>query len=165
MAMSTGSATLSSGRHMRPARHNFPNAILSDRERAHDLDRRAFVQGSDQGQDMLRFLMISQWTCHCPKIARKRRCGYTRGTRQARKLERKCGDTALPQGTPRPGVVLIETLRRTGGCATARRPVPATAFILSNGVCRGPTPRSCASSEGGGGLRQVLNRLTTGGHA
>ena len=61
------------GRHMRPARHKFPNAILSDRKRAHDLDRRANVQGSDQDQKMLRFPMISQWTCHRPKRARKRR--------------------------------------------------------------------------------------------
>ena len=67
MATSTGSATPSSGRRMRPARHKFPNAILSDRERAHDLDRRAIVQGSDQDQNMLRFPMISQWTCHRPK--------------------------------------------------------------------------------------------------
>jgi len=69
----TGSATPSSGRHMRPARHNFQNAISSDRERAHDLDRRAIVKGSKQDQDMLRFRMISQWTCHRPKIACKRR--------------------------------------------------------------------------------------------
>ena len=73
MVTSTGSATPSSGRHMRPARHKFPNAILSDRERAHDLDRRAIVQGSDQDQNMLRFPMISQWTCHRLKIARQRR--------------------------------------------------------------------------------------------
>jgi len=44
VATSTGSATPSSGRHMRPARHNFPNEILSDRQRGHDLDRRAIVQ-------------------------------------------------------------------------------------------------------------------------
>jgi len=70
---STGSATPSSGRHTRPARYNFPNAILSDRERAHDLDRQTIVPGSEQDQNMLRFLMISKWTCHRPKIARKRR--------------------------------------------------------------------------------------------
>jgi len=58
---------------MRPARHKFPNAILSDRGRAHDLDRRAIVQGSDQDLDMLRFPVISQWTCHRSKIARKMR--------------------------------------------------------------------------------------------
>jgi len=49
----TGSATPSSGRHMRPVRHNSQNAISSDRERAQDLDRRAIVQGSKQDQDML----------------------------------------------------------------------------------------------------------------
>jgi len=73
VATSTGSATPSSGRQRRPARHNFSNAILSDQERSHDRDRRAIVQGSDQDHDMLRFPMISQWTCHRPKIARRTR--------------------------------------------------------------------------------------------
>jgi len=45
---------------VRPARHKITNGILSDRERAHDLDRRAIVQGSDQDQNVLRFPMISQ---------------------------------------------------------------------------------------------------------
>jgi len=67
VATSTGSATPSSGRQRRPARHNFSNAILSDQERSHDRDRRAIVQGSDQDHDMLRFPMMSQWTCHRPK--------------------------------------------------------------------------------------------------
>jgi len=47
--------------------------------------------------------------------------------------------------------VLIETLRRAGGCATARRPVQATAFIPSNGVCTGPTPPLVDVPRGGRG--------------
>jgi len=73
LASRTGSATPSSGRHMRPAPYNFQNAVSSDRERAHDLDLRVIVQGSKRAQDVLQFRMTSQWTCHRPKIARKRR--------------------------------------------------------------------------------------------
>ena len=97
MATSTGSATPSSGRHMRPARHNFSNAILSDRQRARDLDRRAFVQRSEQDQNMLRFPMMSQWTCHRPKIARKRRSSglCPPHTRPSAKIGRRAGLRAL----------------------------------------------------------------------
>ena len=57
---------------------------------------------------------------------------------------------------------LIETLRRTGGSVTARKPVPATAFIPSNGVCTGPTPPLVGvPREGRGpstGTQQAANR-------
>jgi len=108
----TGSATPSSGRHMRPARHKFPNAILSERKRAHDLDRRAIVQGSEQDQNVLRFPMISQWTCHRPKIARRRRSSglCPPRTRPSAKIGRRAGLRALniqtgrvTHGTPASG--------------------------------------------------------------
>ena len=73
-----------------------------------------------------------------------------------RKLGSKSGDATLPQATPRPGVVLIEALLRTGGYATARYPVPATAFIPSNSVCTGPTPPLVGSPRGGTGPSTVI---------
>ena len=95
--MSTRSATPSAGRHMRPARHNCPNAFLSDRERANDLDRRAIVQGSDQDQNIMQFPMISQLTCHRPMIARERRSSglCPPCTRPSAKSGRRAGLRAL----------------------------------------------------------------------
>jgi len=81
---------------MRPARHNFQNAISSDRERAHDLDRRAIVKGSKQDQEMLRFPMISQWTCHRPKIARKRRSAGLRPPRTGPSAKLNDGAASAP---------------------------------------------------------------------
>jgi len=65
--------TAGSGGHPNPARHNFHQAMSSNRERSCDLDRWATVQWSKYHQRMLRFLMMVQWTCHDPKMARKRR--------------------------------------------------------------------------------------------
>jgi len=139
MATSIGSATPSSGRHMRPARHKIPNAILSDPERAHDLDRRAIVQGSDQDHNMLRFPMISISTCHRFKIARKRRSSglCPPRTRPSAKIRRRAGLRALN----------IQTGRVTPGTPASGRP---------GSLADGPGSTFWGARKSDGGLIAVM---------
>jgi len=137
--MSTGSATPSAGRHMRPARHNSPNAFLSDRERAHVLDRRAIGQGSNQDQNMLQFPMISQWTSHRPMIARKRRSSglCPPRTRPSAKSGRRAGIRALN----------IQTGRVTPGRNASEKPAR---------LVDGPGSTTWLARKSDGGLIAVM---------
>jgi len=139
VATSTGSATPSFGRHMRPARHNFSNAILSDRQRARDLDRRAIVERSEQDQNMLRFSMISQLTCHRPKTARKRRSSGLSPprTRPSANIGRRAGLSALN----------FRTGRVTPGTPASGRPAKLE---------DGPGSTMLGARESDGGLIAVL---------
>jgi len=163
VATSTGSATPSSGRHMRPTCHKFPNAVLSDRERAHDLDRRANVQGSEQDQNVLRFPMILQWPCHRPKIARRRRSSglCPPRTRPSAKIGRRAGLRALNiqtgrviHGTPAcgrlaklvdwPGSTMLGARRSDGGLIA----VMCCLVCQSSPRLMRPFPRKGKDSDG-----------------